>query len=349
MNFKPVLSIFLLSSLIIFSCKNKTAEKKLESIEGITRVYPKTGSVERLSPMLDNIVEPGVLPEIIADSFAWSEGPLWIPELEMLLFSDIPENSVFQWTEKDGLKLYLKPSGYTDTLPRGRQTGSNGLLLDPLGRLVLCQHGDRRMARMDAPLDNPEPKYITLADNWEGKRLNSPNDAVYNSHGELFFTDPLYGLEFRGKDPKRELDFLGVYKLSTKGELSLLTSEMTAPNGIGLSPDETILYVANSGGKDPIWMKYEFAKDGSLFNPLIFYDASEAREAGRKGSPDGMAVRSDGVIFATGPGGVWIFTPEAEHLGTILTGQATSNCTLNQDETMLYITADMYLMRIALK
>lgn len=328
-------------------CKNKAAEKKLESIEGKTPVYPTTGSVESLSPKLDEIIAVGTLPEIIADSFIWSEGPLWIPGHEMLLFSDIPENSVFQWTEKGGLKLYLKPAGYTDSIQRGGETGSNGLLLDPQGRLVLCQHGDRRMARMDAPLDKPEPKFTTLADNWQGKRFNSPNDAIYNNHGDLFFTDPPYGLEFRAKDPDRELDFLGVYKLSAEGELRLLNSEMTAPNGIGLSPDETVLYVANSG-KNAKWMKYDIAGDGSLTNPILFYDATEAKKAGRKGSPDGMVIRSDGIIFATGPGGVWIFTPEAEHLGTILTGQATSNCTLNEDETMLYMTADMFIMRISL-
>ncbi len=338
MKVERTIPVFLLFAFFIMSCQPKKEE---------TRAYPVTGSVERNSPLLDGIIPPGALPEIVADSFVWSEGPLWVPDHEMLLFSDIPQNSVFQWTEKDGLKLYLKPSGYTDTIPRGGETGSNGLLLDPDGNLVLCQHGDRRMARMDAPLDNPRPKFQTLADNWEGKRLNSPNDAVYNRRGDLFFTDPPFGMEFRWEDPKRELDFQGVYKLSVEGELSLLIPDMNSPNGIALSPDEKTLYVANSG-KNSFWMKYEISGDGSLVEPAVFFDPSEAIKAGRTGSADGMTVRSDGLIFATGPGGVWVFTPEAEHLGTILTGHATSNCALNEDETMLYMTANMYLMRIPL-
>ncbi len=200
---------------------------------------------------------------------------------------------------------------------------------------------------MDASLDRPEPNFITLADKWEGKRFNSPNDAVYNRRGDLFFTDPPFGMEFRWEDPKRELDFQGVYRLSAEGELSLLIPNMVSPNGIALSPDEKILYVANSG-RNSFWMKYGIAGDGSLTDTALFYDPREAILAGRTGSADGMTVRSDGIIFATGPGGVWIFTPEAEHLGTIQTGQATSNCALNENGTMLYMTADMFLMRIPL-
>jgi gluconolactonase len=311
--------------------------------------YPRTGSVDRLSPTLDQIIAPGELPEILADGFEWSEGPLWLPDQQILIFSDIPQNSIYQWSEKDGLKLYLKPSGYTDTLARGGETGSNGLLLDAKDRLVLCQHGDRRMAYMDAPLQNPEAKFITLVDAWDGKRFNSPNDAVYSSRGDLYFTDPAYGMELRYKDPKREMDFTGVFKYSREGRIELLTDQMSAPNGIGLSPDEKKLYVANSGGGEKsIWMEYEFAADGSLKPGKIFYDASVASDS-LKGAPDGLVVREDGIIFATGPGGVWIFTPEGEHLGIVKTGQATSNCTLDATNQYLYMTADMYLMRIRLK
>ena len=310
-------------------------------------VYPKTGSIERLDPRLNDIIAVGVLPEIIADSFNWSEGPLWLPKEEILIFSDIPENSVYQWSEEGGLKLYLNPAGYTGTLRRGGETGSNALLLDHGGRLVLCQHGDRRMARMDASLDNPESKFITLADKWQGKIFNSPNDAVYNSKGELFFTDPAYGMELKWEDPKREIDFAGVYKLSNEGEVTLLTDTLLAPNGIGFSPDESRLYIASSG-RDASWYEYMIAEDGTLTDGKLFFDAKELKKT-RKGSPDGLVVREDGIIFASGPGGVLIFTPEAEHLGTILTGQATSNCTLDEDGSYLYMTADMFLMRILLK
>jgi gluconolactonase len=339
--------IYLLFILSMAACKQKTAEGKLESLEAGQQSAADAVSVERLDPRLDEIIAPGVLPEIVADSFNWSEGPLWLPEEQLLIFSDVPENTVYQWSEHSGLKIYLNPSGYTDTLRRGGETGSNGLLRDPAGRLVLCQHGDRRMARMDAPLDNPEPKFVTLADKWQGKRFNSPNDAVYNSKGELFFTDPAYGLEFRWEDPKREIDFTGVFKLNTDGDVTLLVDSLQAPNGIGLSPDETRIYVASSG-KDASLYEYSISDDGSLRDGKVFFDARELQKS-RRGSPDGLVVREDGIIFASGPGGVLIFTPEAEHLGTILTGQATSNCTLDSENSYLYMTADMFLMRIRLK
>jgi len=216
MKTRIFLAVFLSCSIMVCSCSSKPNS---------SRVYPKTGSVERLVPRIDEIIKPGVVPEIIADSFIWSEGPLWIPGLEMLLFSDIPQNSVFQWTEKDSLNVYLKPSGYTGTIQRGGETGSNGLLLNHEGRLVLCQHGDRRMARMNAPLDKPEPEFTTLAGKWEGNRFNSPNDAAYDARGELYFTDPAYGLEQGWNDPEREMDFAGVFRLSRGGEVSLLIDD----------------------------------------------------------------------------------------------------------------------------
>ncbi|MFO7671446.1 MAG: SMP-30/gluconolactonase/LRE family protein [Bacteroidales bacterium] len=322
-------------------------------LTGITQcnsqsAYPTTGSVNRLSPELDDIIAPGALPEILADGFNWSEGPLWLPEQKVVIFSDIPENTIFQWSEKEGLQLYLKPSGYTGDLPRGGESGSNGLLLDSDGKLVLCQHGDRRMARMDSPLDHPEASFTTLADHWEGRKFNSPNDAVYSKTGDLYFTDPAYGMEFGYNDPGREMDFTGVFRLRPGGEVSLLTDGLSAPNGIGFSPDESRLYVANSGGPTgPKWLVFDRTPDGSYTNERIFCDARPAGDS-LGGAPDGMAVRSDGVIFATGPGGVWIFLPDGTHLGIIRTGKATSNCTLDATEQYLYMTADHLLMRIRL-
>ena len=335
--------------LALTACSNvKKPNYEKDVADGTEMRYQKTGSVVRLLPDMDKIIEPGELPEIIASGFEWSEGPLWLPEQQMLLFSDIPENTIYQWSEEDGLKLYLKPSGYTDTLPRGGETGSNGLLLDHQGRLVLCQHGDRRMARMNAPLDKPEARFTTLVNNWEGRRFNSPNDAVFNKNGDLFFTDPAYGMELQYKDPRREMDFTGIFRYDISGELALLNDQMSAPNGIGLSPDQKKLYVANSGGgTQSIWMVYDIGEDGSLVNGTVFYDPSEAAKTD-KGAPDGLEVRADGTIFATGPGGVWIFTPGGAHLGTVMTGQATSNCTIDADGQYLYMTADMYLMRIRL-
>jgi gluconolactonase len=314
-----------------------------------TREHSTTGSVLRLSPELDRIIAPGALPEILAEGFEWSEGPLWLKDQEKVIFSDIPNNSIFEWSEKEGLNLYLKPSGYTGTVKRGGESGSNGLLLDAAGNLVLCQHGDRRVARMLAPLDSPQASFETIVDSWEGKRFNSPNDAVFHSNGNLYFTDPAYGMEHGYGDPRRELDFTGVFLATPEGEAILLSDQLSAPNGIGLSPDESKLYLANSGGETGfLWMEYEVSQNGAIEKGRVFCDARPASDSLR-GAPDGLVVRDDGIIFATGPGGVWILSPAGEHLGIILTGQATSNCTLDDRSRYLYMTADMFLMRIRLR
>lgn len=310
--------------------------------------YPKQGSVHRLSPAMDEIIKPGTFPEILAEGFDWCEGPLWLPEQEMLIFSDIPQNKIFQWSEKEGLMDYLHPSGFTGEAGRGGESGSNGLLLDAEGKLVLCQHGDRRMAMMNAPLDQARADFTTLAEHWEGKRFNSPNDAVFSKGGDLFFTDPAYGMEGKFDDPKREINFTGVYRRQPDGRVTLITDALSAPNGIGLSPDESHLYVANSGrASGLIWKIFDRTPDGAYTNERLFYDAGAAGDSLR-GAPDGLAVRSDGIIFATGPGGVWIFQPDGKHLGIVKTGQATSNCTLDAAEKYLYMTADNLLMRIKL-
>ena len=333
--------IVILSSILLMAFAVKQCNQKPQ--------YQTTGAVYRLDPGLDEIIAPGALPEILAEGFTWSEGPLWLPDEMAIIFSDIPENSIFRWDESNGLQLYLKPAGYTGRIQRGGETGSNGLLLDSEGNLVLCQHGDRRIAIMNACTCKPLPDFETLADRWDGKRFNSPNDAVFANNGDLYFTDPAYGMEFRFDDPKREMDFAGVYKLDPDGEVVLLIDTLSAPNGIGLSPDNSRLYVANSGRSSGlIWTVYDLGPDGMPSEGHIFYDANSARDT-LKGAPDGLVVRSDGVIFATGPGGAWIFRPDGTPLGIVKTGQATSNCTLDADEKYLYITADMYLMRIRLR
>jgi len=341
------ITFLLLACFLSSGCTSKSG-KKNEKTEKADKAFINTVSVERLNPVMDEIIPKGELPEIIGDGFEWTEGPVWLPEQNILLFSDIPSNSVFQWSEQGGIKLYLKPSGYTDTIRRGGETGSNGLLIDRDGNLILCQHGDRRIARMDAPPERPEPRFVGVADKWEGKRFNSPNDAVFNSKGELFFTDPAYGMEHGYEDPRRELNFTGVFKCSADGKVSLLTNKHTNPNGIGFSPDESKLYIANSGqGEEAYWMEYKIKSDGTLDEGRLFHNTAHKKE-GEIGAPDGLKVRKDGIIFATGPGGVWVFTPEGEHIGTIKTGQATSNCAFDDEGKYLYITADMYLMRIKL-
>lgn len=318
------------------------------AVPALAQNYQTTGKIVVNDPKLNDLIDVSSGIEILAEGFEWSEGPLWLASENKLIFSDIPRNSIYQWGKPDGLQLYLKPSGYTGEQSRGGELGTNGLLLAPDGSLVMCQHGDRRMAKMLAPLSAPEPKFETLADNYLGKKLNSPNDATFSKTGELYFTDPPYGLERNMDDPTKELDFQGVYKVSKSGEIQLLTKALTRPNGIAFSPDGSKLYVANSDPNRAVWMVYDVKKDGSLENGKVFYDATSL--AGKeKGLPDGMKVHPNGTVFATGPGGVFIFSPDGKILGKIATGEATANCTFNEDYSALYITADSYLMRVHLK
>ncbi len=336
---------------LLWSCKSETKQKLKTHIHETamqTQKYPTTGSILRLSPLFDRLIPKDAQIEIIAKGFAWSEGPVWISEHNMLLFSDIPPNKVFKWTEKDGQELYLQPSGYTGERRRGGEMGANGLVIDPEGHLILCQHGDRKMARMDAPLDKPQTKFITIVDQWQRKRFNSPNDAIFNKAGALLFTDPPYGLEKSMNDPLKEIAFQGVYQYDfTTKQVTLLTDTLSRPNGIAFSPDETKLYVSNSDPKQAIWMVYDY-RHGKISNGKVFYDAT-AHTTTSKGLPDGLKVDNAGNIWATGPGGVWVFSESGAHLGTIKTGQATSNCAFNEDKSVLYITADMYLLRLRLK
>jgi gluconolactonase len=309
---------------------------------------PTIGEIERLDPALDALVPKDAKMEIIVDGLDWCEGPLWIPSGDgFLIFSDIPANTIYRWDAKHGKHVYLKPAGYTGHIPRGGETGTNGSTLDADGRLILCQHGDRRVARMLAPLDKPEPKYQTLAHKIDGKRLNSPNDATTHSSGAIYFTDPPYGLEKNMDDPAKELPYQGVYRIGTDGGVTLLTKELERPNGIALSPDEKTLYVANSHGPRPIWMAYPVLDDGSIGEGKVFFDATELSKT-RKGAPDGMQVDEHGNLFAAGPGGVLVFSPEGKHLGTLKTGEATSNVAFGEDGKTLFITADMYILRIPL-
>lgn len=303
--------------------------------------YPTFGSIERIHPRFDMLIPPDAKLEKLAEGFDWAEGPLWIKNGGYLLFSDIPKNSVMKWKEGDGVTLFLKPSGYTGMAPWGEEPGSNGLILDLNGRVVLCEHGDRRVARLEK-----DGTKTTLAHRYQGKKLNSPNDGVYKSNGDLYFTDPPYGLPKRFDDPNRELDFCGVYRLAKDGTLALLTKEMTAPNGIAFSPDEKTLYVAQSDPRQAIWRAFDVQADGTLANSRVFFDATPWIKAGKKGGCDGLKVDQAGNLFATGPGGVCVFAPDGTHLGTINTGERTANCNWGDDGTVLYITADMYLARI---
>lgn len=315
--------------------------------ESFSQNIKKEAFIVMNSPELSEIFKNISDIEILAEGFEWTEGPLWLPHENKLIFSDIPCNSIYEWTEKSGKKIYLTPSGYTGKEELAGESGSNGLLLNPNGELVICQHGDRRISKMNAKLTSPKPDFKTLAGNYEGKKLNSPNDAVFHKNGDLYFTDPPYGLELNMDDPKKELDFQGVYKVDKNGKVTLLTKELSRPNGIAFSPDYSKLYVANSDPEKAIWMVFDVDENGLLNNGKLFFDATSNTKK-FKGLPDGMKVHKNGWIFATGPGGVLIFTPKGEHLGTIFTGEQTANCAFNPDFSQLFITADNYLLRIKL-
>ena len=304
--------------------------------------------IERLDPALDRLIAPDAKIETLAEGYDWVEGPVWVKDGGFLLFSEVKRNTVHRWKAGEGAKPYLKPSGYTGAPPRGGEMGSNGLTLDSSGRLVLCQHGDRRVARMDAPLTDPKPAFTTLADRYQGKRVNSPNDLVFHSNGDLYFTDPPYGMVKQFEDPDREIPYQGVFRRSRDGTVMLLTRDMTRPNGLAFSPDERRLYVAQSDPQAAIWRVFDMKPDGTLGASRVLFDATSMVKT-HKGLPDGMKIDTEGNLFATGPGGVLIISPAGKHLGTIVTGQATSNCAFGDDGRTLYMTADMYLMRVRLK
>ncbi len=301
------------------------------------------GRIVRLDPRFDKLVPRDAVLEKVADGLTWVEGPAWDRQNGYLLFSDIPTNAVYRAFPGAGAHVFLRPSGYTGAAPfQGREPGSNGLTFDPAGRLVLCEHGDRRITRLEK-----DGRKTTLVDRYEGKRLNSPNDLVFKSNGDLYFTDPPFGLPKAFDDPARELPFSGVYRLSRDGKVMLLTKDIKAPNGIAFSPDEKTLYVTNADPNHAVWLAYNVKDDGTLGRGRVFFDATAWTKT-KKGAPDGMKVDQDGNLFATGPGGLHVFAPDGTHLGSIDLGVATSNCAWGEDGSVLYITADTAVYRIKL-
>ena len=299
---------------------------------------PGAGGILRVDPRLDALVPADARIEKLADGFVFTEGPVWIQSESRLLFSDVRANAIYQWTEAEGAGPFIDPVFEGDVTGR-RSISSNGLTLDAEGRLIICEHGNRLISRLEA-----DGTRTTLVDRYEGKRLNSPNDAVYSTDGWLYFTDPPYGLEGLEESPMRELDFNGIYRLSPDGELELLFADQTRPNGIALSPDETTLYVANSDANDKVWYAYDLGDDG-LSNRRVFYDVNDQVAPG---AADGMTVDLAGNIFATGPGGVWIFAPDGTHLGSIQPDEVPANVGWGDDGRTLYMTAQTGLYRIRL-
>lgn len=304
--------------------------------------------VEKMHPGLDAVIDTKAAISVIADGFEWVEGPVWVEKEKMLLFSDVMKNRIYKWTAQKGVELYLQPSGYTQSAPRGEELGSNGLALNAKGQLVICQHGDRRIAVMNAAVAGPKPLFTTAAGNYNGKKFNSPNDLAITSNGDIYFTDPPYGLEKGPDDPARELPYHGVYRIAKNGTVTLLVDSLTRPNGIAFFPGEKSLLIANSDPERPHWYRYDVDTKGNLANGRIFFNGTDIF-AKENRSPDGIKINRKGTVFAPGPGGVWIIDNEGRALGRIKTALITSNCAFTDDYKTLFITADNCVLKVSLK
>lgn len=326
------------------------AQPKPTPITSAQKPYPTVGSVESLDPAFEKLVDKDAKLEKLANGFKWAEGPIWVKKGAYLLFTDVPNDTIYKWKDGEGVSVFMRPAGYHGDRTDIREPGANGLTLDAKGRLLMCQHGDRRVARLD-DWKQPNGAQTALAERYDGKRLNSPNDLVVHRSGDVFFTDPPYGLPTQSEtDKEKELAFQGVYRVDGKGKVTLLSDVLERPNGIAFSPDQKTLYVANSHGPRPIWMAFPVKPDRSLGEGRVLFDATElVKRTGRKGGNDGIAVDKSGNLFATGPGGVLVFSPDGKHLGTILTGVPTANCKFGEDGRTLFITANDMLLRVRTK
>ncbi len=327
-----------LASGVLFACSTPTPTPSIETI----------GSIDRVMPELDAIVAPGAQIEVLARGYVWPEGPVWVEDEQALYFNDVPENKMYRWTAETGANLFLTPSGGAtpEMAEMMREPGANGIIewSGAPGKLLLADHGARGLSVLD-PVSKSRDTIVSTHD---GKSLNSPNDIVERSDGALFFTDPPYGLKNLNEAAEKELSYNGVYRLDAGQPAALIIDDLSFPNGIGLSPDEETLYVAVSDPEGPVIMAYDTTPAGGVSNARVFFDAAEDLKDGG-GLPDGMDIARNGTIFATGPKGVYVLSPEGEVLGTISTGMATSNCTLNDDEAYLYMTSSSVLARVPVK
>ena len=305
--------------------------------------YPTLGKIIKYDNALDKLIAPDAKIEVLASGYIWTEGPVWVKNGNYLLFSDVPANTIFKWKENEGVNIFLTPSGYTGTGIYSNEPGSNGLIINQKGELVACEHGDRRVSAM--PLSNGGKR--TLADNFQGKKFNSPNDVTLDNRGNLFLTDPPYGLVKQEKDSSKETPYQGVYEITPDGKVTLLVDTLTRPNGIALSPDGQFLFIANSDSAKARWYKYKLG-DQSVVSGEVFNDARTLPKS-QIGGPDGMKIDKTGTVFATGPGGVLIFNSKGKLLGRINLAQSTANVALNENQKTLYITSDSLVLRLKMR
>ena len=328
------ISVCVVIALLTVSCSKPTTPPSASSPES-----PPVGGIVRLDPAFDALVPKDARIEKLAGGFQFTEGPVWRPQGQHLWFSDVMANVVRQWSPDGKMEIAILHAGTDQDGPPGSLIGPNGEIADKDGAVLICQHGNRRIVRV-----NRDFQITPLVERFEGKRFNSPNDLVYKYDGALYFTDPPYGLAKLDDDPAKELPFNGVFRLAN-GKLQVVIRDLTRPNGIAFSPDQKTLYISNSDDNHKVWMRYDVAEDGTAGNGRVFFDVTAEKE---DGLPDGMKLDSNGNLYCTGPGGVWVFSPDGKHLGTIKPPETPANCNWGDDGKSLYITARTGLYRIKL-
>ncbi|MBE7174450.1 MAG: SMP-30/gluconolactonase/LRE family protein [Williamsia sp.] len=344
---KTLLALLIIT--LISACQNTTQQASINTPSTDSNTQP-IATIEWYDSTIAPFIDTTAQVQIIAKGYNWTEGPLWIAKTGTLIFSDVPENTIFQWRPNDTATRYLTPSGYTKPQPAKGEIGSNGLTLDRNGNLLLCQSGNRQIARMRGSIASPAPDFKTLAATYGGKRFNSPNDIVADSKNNVYFTDPVYGLPGGEGDTARDLSFEGVYKISPTGKLSLLIDSIRRPNGIAFSPDERTLYIASSDNDKPAWYAYTLNVAGNPVSGGVLLDARPLKAgAVQKQGPDGMKVDNSGNLFSAGPDGINIISPAGRRLGLIkVYNRFTSNCSFSANKDTLYVTADDVVLQVHL-
>ncbi len=319
--------IIVLAVIVLMSCGKQKRETP--------KTFQSVGKIERLDKQLDDIISPNAVIEVLSTGHKWSEGPIWVKEEQKLVYTDVRNQKIFQWTEKDSVTLYLDMKDQGANKP-----GPSALLVDRNKNLFLLQYGHGQVIKMNSPLDRPTNDFSVFVDNYKGIRFNNTNDAAFHSNGNMIMSDP----------PPVEEGGLkaAVYSITPEGEVRIVTDTLSSPNGIAFSPDEKTVYIANADWKHAIWIAADVDKKGHISNGRLFFDAT-GNAPKEKGHPDGLKVNKNGIIFATGPGGVYILNPEGKHLGTILNNEFNTNCVLDDKEETLYITSGPKLMRVKLK
>lgn len=355
-----MVSVLALSMATISACTN-SSEGAVEaptqaSVETTSEVLTLTDNAKNIphkpfgeivvwDPAFADVVAADVQMEELAEGFVWAEGPVWDNVNKQIIFSDVNNNITYAWSDKDGLTPYLKPVTPLDVAAQHSSAGTNGLLIGNDGKMLAAVHGSRSIESIDVSTK----ARTTIVDNYQGKKFSAPNDLIQTSNGDIYFTDPPYGLKGQDEDPMKEADFNGVYHLAPNGDLTVLDKTITRPNGIALSPDEKSLYVAVSDDKSPVLYKYTKMANGEYGDRVLWFDGSSYLAEGLRGLPDGLVVADNGIVYATGPGGVFVLSPEGKALGQFRTGIPAANCTLGDDGKTLYITAFDRLLRVRVK